>query len=380
MIRLTFTVLAALCIGCLSLPTVGADDGYTYRDGYWWSGGTAYTRTATQVLVPGSTYCQNGRLYTNPGYYRTDYAYSAVVKAAYTPPVYTPPAVPTSAADPDWRIKLLELAQARDKGEAGVRKAAIDQKYFLESVQALGLQGNFRIDGYGASPFGPGAAYGGYSSSTYGYLQPLNGVYTHQLQYGGYGVQNNTVYGTSLKQYASLYGDTDLNALYQQASRLTENAQRLGGQATADFSTLVGQAGTNQQRVAEIIARADAAQRLLQSIDGPPRTETKTLEFGPAPPPMATPPGAAALPAGRAPGSRAAFEANFRTDCAACHTGANAKGKFTLEAYYTLSPVQKAQVWQLLVTKDKNLMMPRSRDGGPGEYIGIEKFKLWLEN
>ncbi len=385
--RLGLALVAALLVVLVAVP-VKADshpdgyvnnDGYTWNNGYWWKDTYAYKYE--KYWVAGSTYLYNGCYYTSPGYWAYKYV-------QYPTAAYKKPAEQVDYTDPDWRTKLLEIAGNRDKYEAQGRKAAYEQKAFLDSVQALGLQGNFRWEGYGTAPpaYGLPAAHG--AAYSYGAAIPLNGVFTYGTQYqlGTHGVQGNTVYGSTYQQLQQLYGDNSLPQLFQQANRLAENAQRLSGQATTDFSLLVQQEGGNRARVAEILARAEAVKQFMTSLDGPPQTFTqqKSFEFrsdaatGPAQPPA---------PAGdpnylkTAPNPRKQqFESVFASRCAACHTGAAAKGKFTLDAYYGMTPDEKLKVWQTLVTKDKDRMMPRKADGTPGDYIPFDEVKLFTEN
>lgn len=372
-------LLTILGLALAGVPAARADDyasgqvldGYTYRDGFWWQNGYAHQREA--YTTGGGTYCYNGRWYATAGV--TAYRYNRVPVATKTEYVKEPaPAV--TYADPDWRVKLLAIAEQRDKIEGTARKAAAEQRYFLEGVKALGLEGNFRLDGYGTSPY-PGGGYG------YGYAVPTNGIFTHSLQYGLFGVNGSTVYGAGLKSVLDPYADSNLATLYQQAQRLAEGSQKLAGDATSQFGGLVQQEGANRARVAEILARGAAAEKLLQSIDGPPRTETQTFEFragGNRPPiPKAEP---EAEPKRSAPNGsgRAAFEAAWKADCAKCHTGSSARGKFTLAAYDAMTPAQKRAVVALLVSPDADRMMPRAPGGGPGRYLSAEKVRLFMDH
>ena len=64
--------------------------------------------------------------------------------------------------------------------------------------------------------------------------------------------QGTTVYGYST--VAESYGNVDLGLLYNQAARLTDQAQQLAGQAATDFQSLVQAEGQNRAEVAKIIA------------------------------------------------------------------------------------------------------------------------------
>lgn len=78
--------------------------------------------------------------------------------------------------------------------------------------------------------------------------------------------QGTTVYGYS--SVAESYGNIDLGLLYNQAARLTDQAQQLAGQAAADFQTLVQAEGANRAEVAKIIAQGQAAREALLAARG----------------------------------------------------------------------------------------------------------------
>ncbi len=79
--------------------------------------------------------------------------------------------------------------------------------------------------------------------------------------------QGTTVYGYST--VAEAYGNVDLGLLYNQAARLTDQAQQLAGQAAADFQTLVQTEGQNRAEVAKIVAQGQAARDALHAAKGP---------------------------------------------------------------------------------------------------------------
>ncbi len=79
--------------------------------------------------------------------------------------------------------------------------------------------------------------------------------------------QGTTVYGYS--SVAEAYGNVDLGLLYNQAARLTDQAQQLAGQAATDFQTLVQAEGQNRAEVAKIIAQGQSAREALLAAKGP---------------------------------------------------------------------------------------------------------------
>lgn len=204
----------------LAVPVSSRADDYVQgADGFFYLNGVAYTRT----FVNGYYYIERGCRYWYPG----SYSYTKVVKTAATNPN-------------DWRQEIAKAARER-----------LEHQNFLESLRFAGLN----------APAQPNVL-GGYGSS-------------HSI--GTYGAQGNTVYGYSLNSIADLYGSTDLNALYLQAARLVQGAQSLAGQGSADFAGLVNAEGANRARVAEIIAKGQAAEKALQALNGPPvKVEQKT--------------------------------------------------------------------------------------------------------
>lgn len=277
------------------------------------------------------------------------------------------------AADytPDWKKKLLDIAAARDKVEGRLRIQALDHQTYLEALKALGLEGNFKWNGYGTAPVYPNAG----ATHTYGYNN------AGSVNLGNFGANGNTIYGYSYSSIKDVYGDTNLNSLYQQAARLTQNAQQLAGQATTDFSDLVGKEGENRARVAEILAKAQAAKAALDAATPQTRTreESRVFSFS------AVSDGNGGVKVVPIEGNGAAAQPaavtgeaqQFRVQaCAACHSGANKKGGFDIASYPTLNLEQKAKVWERVFSTDPEKVMPRSKDGKPAPLPAEGKKKF----
>ena len=333
--RLIIAVCVLLLSAAVSLATdwEGFTDanGYTYQNGWWRKDGLTYYRYQTQTWVPGywSNCCYN------PGYYASNVTYKQYV-------------APVSYKDAGWRGKLLDLATQRDKAEGDIRKGQFEHAYFLEAVDALGLKGNFRIEGYGtAAPYPTGS-----------------------LQLGSYGVSGNSVYGTSYNTIASVYGDTNLNTLYQQAARLTENAQTLAGQANTEFSGIVKQSDEGHARIAEILAKKDLAGEIIRSLPTPQsRVETRQFQFG-----------SAADTTARLTERMTNYDAFQRvaTKCASCHSNGVRKGGFNVWDYPRMTIEQKGKVLGLLLPNAApEKAMPRGKDGGRGEPLTQEEFQVF---
>jgi mono/diheme cytochrome c family protein len=309
-----------LLVLLLLLLAVSAADAsqYVFHDGYWWWGGQAYTRTA--YWYPG-----NG---CTPGYWY--YRYTPVDVPAST--------VPYTA---DWKTQLLK-----------VKEKQADYQAYLQALREAGL----------TVPYAPPLA-GGYS---------LSGT----LHYGATG---STLYGYGGSYTYQQPGSIDLNLLYQQAAQLAAQSQRLGGEATANFQGLVGQAGTNQARTAEILARGQVAQQILAALALPPTAEMKSFSFKVVP--------GGTIETDRSKVSeqdKAAlleqWKEHARNTCLACHNAQNKKGGFNVGEYPDMTPEQKQRVIETLTTADEKKRMPRDANGGAGKRLTAEELRLWLLN
>lgn len=337
------------------------NDGYRVYAGdpYFWYGNYAHTRYWVYPTYYGGYY--------RPGYWR--YSYSHTYKATPTYAGVTP-------ADPSWRTKLLEIAANRDKSEGAIRRQAFEHAWFKEAVGLLGFQGNFKWEGYGMAPPYP-------AGGNYGQYQPHYG----NLQLSSAGVNGNTVYGYSVNSIASVYGDANLSALYQQANRLAENAQKLAGQAQSDFSGLVGQEGANRAKVAEILAKSQAVREFLKGVEGNGgKVETRTFTFKVGPSAnggfdiqkLPVPGGADnAPPMPPAQDIRQLWGASA-SKCAQCHSPQSKDGGFDVTQYWNMPQEARARVVTRLLTNDENKRMPRTKDGKAGEKLSPDEIKLWL--
>lgn len=268
---------------------------------------------------------------------------------------------------PGWQKKLLDIAAQRDKTESKLRLQAMDYNAFQQSLKALGLEGNFRWNGYGqAINYGTGFAH------SYG---------QGSVNLGSYGGNGNTLYGYSYSTIKDVYGDTNLNTLYQQAARLTQNAQTLAGQATTDFTDLVGKEGENRARVAEILAQAQAASQALQAAkpQARERTETRVFSFrteadGNGGVKVVPIEGGGEQPIAQ-PRDAAVFQTLIKTKCASCHSGDKKEGGFDIATYGGLDALKKTKVWNRLLTPDQDKRMPK---GQPA--LTADEIRLFVTN
>lgn len=356
------------------------DDGYVWHDGYWTWDGKQYTRR--------QEYYTTQRAYSNGygGYYYQPYQTYRWRYYLYTPPA---PVAQVAALpkpnDPLWRSKLLELARQRDQVEGAMRLEALENANYLESLRELGLSGNFMWQNYGQSLQYPSA------SSIYGK--------TTNYQYGRFGNNGSTIYGSSEITMADIYGSTDLNVLFQQADKHVQNAQQLAGQGASDFMANVQAVGTNAGRVAEIYAKAKAAGYVLGAVEGNSAKVTQqTTTFGTQPniPPI-MPKAAPEPPPGPIGGfggpsaqevefQKAKIQARgrfFDKNCFVCDTAKDPQtgkprvpaGKMDLTQYERFPLDRKQLVWDRMTTQDDALRMPRLADGSPGPIMDREELQ-----
>ncbi len=338
----------------LIAATVAHASDYIYRDGYYWSGDRAYTRT----------------LYQDPGYWRCGLYYPGASHYRYAEvAVYNRPALvvnrTVSYQDPGWRSKLLDIAAGRDKVEGEIRKAAFDQQYYMEAVKALGLEGNFRWQGYGFSPFG----------DTPSAVMPYAAV------------QGKTDYGYTYNALGKVWGDNELPQLWQMANQHVQGSQQLAGAGQAGFQALVTQEGSNRARVADILAKSEIASKVIENTRmgnqilaalaaGP---EVKGYAFQ-----ITSSAKVQRTEANVDPAVKQDLSAQFRTVatqlCASCHSGETKKGKFDIATYPTLTPEQKEVVWERLITPDDKRVMPQPQPGEQVKRIPAAVFRLFILN
>lgn len=304
-----------ICFALLAGSTTSslASD-YVWRDGYWWLGGKAYTRSV-EYYYQGR--CKYSRYVYSPavGY---DYA-AEVAKLKYT--------------DPDWRTKLLDIAKQRDYFEGRMRLDALEQKEFIEAIQVLGLEGNFNWKGYGADV-------------NYG----VGDAYHHQNAYHPT-PQGNTVFGYSA--IADVYGNVDLNQLYEQAIRLAEVSQRHGHEATVNAHTLIREEGSWRARVAEIIAKGQAAREALQGAQATGgRVEFRA--FG-------TTPNSAPARASNAQAEQvySQLQSLVNDKCVKCHKADKLEGGLDLTDLSALSAEQGHSIFERIYSADPEKRMPK---------------------
>lgn len=273
---------------------------FTFNDGYWWQGNDFFVR-------------ERGDRFWNRRTCRYEWNWSfrrAGTRAR----------APTYELSGDWRSQLLQIAAARDASEFKIRQSILEHQEFLESLKALGLESNFRIENYGQPLYGGD---GGFNTTS---------QYATQ--------QGASIFGYS--SIADVYGDIDIGALYEQAIRLAKDSQSYGAAATANAQGLVRELGNNRARVAEILANAQSAREkaaayLLRSQSSSRGSTTTTGNLSP----LAT---------------------VIKNTCVRCHNSEKSSGGLNLIDLGKITSEQGAAILDRITTTDKTKLMPK---GGP---------------
>lgn len=325
-------------------------EGYTWRgDGFWSYANKAYSRT----YVAGCYSC--GR-YSAP-YYSYYYSHD------YTP-AYVAPTATDDYGNSEVRA-LIELAKARDKFEGVVRVNQFRHQQVIETIKALGLEGNFRIPNYGA--------FSGYS-----YGQPMPASYGN-LNYSTAGVNASTIWGFSSNTIKDVYGP-DVSLLYQAAARSTDKAQDYGAEAHRNLIALADGDAKGRERLAVILAKAQAAQEVLRAMEIGSRTETKEFTFrvGPDGNVQKVDPNIQPQPMNGQPASLMEVWKQSAAKCVTCHSGGDAKGGFQVSAYPSFGIEQRVKIMSRLVkSAPPDKRMPRSDKGVAGEQMSDNEIAVW---
>ena len=351
-VMLVLTFLLSI-IGFFALPAQSAKadgysngycsaEGYTYRDGYWWLNGQAYTRTRVQEPY---YYWHRGCQYTS---YRWVWSYTPV-SGVTTTTVINP-------SEDGWRGKLLDIAKQRDQYEGRLRSSAVEHNEFVESVKLLGMEGNFRWNGYG------------YEMSYAQY--PGAAIAAAQQAYSQFPTpQGNSVYG--YRELADVYGNVDLGALYNQTMRLREQSYGNESKATSEMHALVNDLGENLAKIKEIEAKGQAAAAALSASAAKDRAtvlkefwstyDSRTKSGGVGPPPAA-PQAPQAAQAG-------SLQAIVQQKCVACHNSEKKNGGLDLSNLAAVNTAQTNKILERIIHPDPTKRMPIREDLSPGEPL-----------
>lgn len=322
----------------LALGSIAAANDYVYRDGFYWLGSSAYTRTWYQP--PMYYYC--GRCVYPQGYYTYTYSHS-----------YTAPVAPVvqNITRKNWREEVLEIAAAQKKQELKLKAEQLEQEYFMQAISALGLQSQYPNLPYGTT-------------------------YSGTLQYSTAGANAGTVYGYSFRD---LYHNNDADLLQQQATRMTEMLGGILSQHDTQVNTLVGTKIAGQTRIAEIMAKGQAVEAFLKNLDGN-KVETRTFSFKVE---QAADGQLQVVPTNPNPAATTdlaqldlAWQASAK-QCLQCHSGQKLEGKFDVTRFPTMSLAQREAVFRRLIDPDDSKRMPRLANG-KGGHLSADELKTWL--
>lgn len=210
---------------------------------------------------------------------------------------------------------------------------------------------------------------------------PVPVTYNQPIQ-----AQGSSVYGYS--SVAQAYGQVDMGLLYNQAARLTDQAQQLAGQASSDFTTLVQAEGQNRAEVARVIAQGQSARQALEaaaSYQPQPAQQQRTFTF------RVTQTGDGDVDiqqiqdgqqTGRFNLSNAQQTTSSSGDvsgllsnkCVYCHSNDNAQGGLNLEK--EISEEQQQAILQRVITDDLDKRMPRTELGTAGQKLDVNELRL----
>lgn len=369
MLFMSATILAAIASTSAGETVVPAGPNeFTYDGQYWRSSvdpSVGYVRT---------------QIWTPP-YYANGYYYAGAWNYRYVP---TPgPAAASYAGinstDPKWRLKLIDLAKARDEINGQRLLAADEQKAFLDSLEAMGLKNGF---GLASLPATPGF-----------------GLYTGNAAYGKYGVSGNTLYGyapaqaygQTLNTSIDSYSQVNLDVLLQGLLLSGQQTRELAGDMNRGITGVVSDIGANQRAIAELrlkLAAVVAAQPSARTVINNnqfrfqvnPQGQIVPVPVQPEvpegiPPPPVSPPGAAGKKLS------AEFVNVLGTRCSSCHSGPKAQAGFDISRWPQLTPDEKAKVWsRIILPLNDPKKMPRDKDLKTGIELPLEEKKMFFQN
>jgi hypothetical protein len=203
---------------------------------------------------------------------------------------------------------------------------------------------------------------------------PVPVTYNQPIQ-----AQGTTVYGYS--SVAEAYGNVDMGLLYNQAARLTDQAQQLAGQASSDFATLVQAEGQNRAEVARILAQGQSARLALEAAAGPQPQQVQQRSFAF----RIVQSSDGQFNIQQINDEKQQFELSgaqtaasnvsdlLSSKCVACHSNQNAQGGLNLEQPITAQ--QQRSIINRVNTNDLSKRMPRNQDGTAGNKLSDQEIK-----
>lgn len=250
----------------------------------------------------------------------------------------------------DFYAQLLQLAQDRQAFDLQLRQEQKKQEYFLQALAAI--NGPAYVDERAAQKTAPAPV--------------------------PYAKQGATVYGYQKAVQSQSTPDVELRVLYQQAARLTENAQAAAHAANQEFLQLA------EQQAAQVAqgraAKLELLSRMVQLLeeDGAARPE-QDAPASPAPTDWAPPP-----PPN--PEIGASLDAQLRYNaltgvvqakCVGCHNPEK-PARLNLQNFADLTQEQRQHAHELVATTDETMRMPKGKPALSAEEIAL--FQYFAEN
>lgn len=204
--------------------------------------------------------------------------------------------------------------------------------------------------------------------------------------------QGSTVYGYS--SVAQAQGNVNLGLLYNQAARLTDQAQQLAGQAATDFAALVQAEGQNRTEVAKILAQGQSASMALYQTSGRiQQQQQRTFAFQVTQGPDGqlkveqlqqngdttningtTPQSFNLLSQSTTAQNVSNISDLLKNRCVSCHSNTKASGNLNMEVEIT--DAQQRSILARVTSDDLKLRMPRNSDGTAGTKLTVDELRL----
>lgn len=325
-------ILLAVVSLLVVLPEAKAE--YIFSNGYWWSGGQAYSRARVYY-------------YDSCGCRRYRYQYAKAAKATTT----------ISSETDNYTAKLLEIKANREKWQAQIEASANKHNEFIEKLRELGLNGEYYQTSVGVARIDRSNPYA------------INGG--GSMGYGGYSQrtaeQGSTHFGYVPSSFtvADVYGNVDIGGLYNAAIRLASDSNQYGSKATDGAMTLVDRLG---DRAASLMDRAIAVKEteakaagiaqlshsLGQAIKAEARAYIATHQGGNGQPPEPDP----ALQEDIANGTLNDVGAIITHRCVVCHRPGGKMERLDLTDIESLGDDGIRNILERINSSDPKLVMP----------------------
>ena len=195
--------------------------------------------------------------------------------------------------------------------------------------------------------------------------------------------QGSTVYGYVQPGLSYTAPNTvDLALLYNQANRLTEQAQQLAAQANSDFQALVKLEAQNQQQRYQtqgnfqIILKVENGQVSVQEpykLITPQQSECPSAVCEPP----AMPPAASAQAMPSQASSVLSLDSIVQNKCYQCHNAKNSKGGLSFDV--PIGADMQQSILERITTTDPSLSMPRNADGSVAKRLDKAELDIFYQ-